>query len=175
MLESEGKMKGAYRWNNTIGNRGYRFSYEVVNRRNSLRKDSTAGYHLLRANDSSYEFPVGRMDFLGVDVPFVLDGQDARFVAYNKKADVAVDGVFLGSGKRYVKRPSWVWIFVVLSLLIPIVSMGGALPAVFGMGGACACIGLSKQPIPAAVRILACTAVTAAAWILWLVLIVVMM
>ena len=62
--------------------------------------------------------------------------------------------------------PKWTWIFIVLCMLIPILCMGGAIPAVFGILGATFCIrvamGQSKNIVG---KILGCIGITVVAWI----------
>jgi hypothetical protein len=42
--------------------------------------------------------------------------------------------------------PAWAWIFAVLCAAIPLVTLGGAIPAGIGFGGAGGCIGLARNP-----------------------------
>ena len=39
--------------------------------------------------------------FVGMDVPVQIGPKEGRFVLVNSKADIALDDVFLGSGKPY--------------------------------------------------------------------------
>lgn len=63
------------------------------------------------------------------------------------------------------KAPRWAWIFMGLCLLIPIVTMGGAVPAVIGFIGAWGCAGLaSNKRWPIVVRVVLCLLVTITSW-----------
>jgi len=108
----------------------------------------------------------------GFDAGFVLDGIDARLVIEKNVPDVVVNNVFAHSGKKYVKRPAWAIVFAILCIAIPIVSLGGALPALIGFGGAAFCISISKSTLSTAVRVLLCTLLTLGAWLLSIVLII---
>ncbi|HMJ14543.1 MAG TPA: hypothetical protein VK524_24190 [Polyangiaceae bacterium] len=61
--------------------------------------------------------------------------------------------------------PKWAWAFVVACLLIPIVTRGGALPMLLGIGAAGACANISRSARPRASRIAWCAAVAVGAWI----------
>lgn len=62
--------------------------------------------------------------------------------------------------------PRWAWIFIGLCLLIPIVTLGGAIPAVIGFIGAWICSVLAaKKQWHIAVRVMLCVIVTIASWV----------
>lgn len=64
------------------------------------------------------------------------------------------------------KAPRWAWIFIGLCLLIPVVTLGGAVPAVIGFIGAWSCAGLaSNTRWPIAIRVGLCLMVTIASWV----------
>lgn len=149
-------MKKAVTWESQIDGKDYVFSYHVFKRE-----------HILTINNISNEFPVKFMDFLGVDLPFVLDEKEVRLVIDNYKPDIAIDGVYLRSGKQYIKRPAWAWLFLALCLLLPVINIGGALPVIFGFFGAVCCVRASKASLSVATRLLICTLITLSAWALW--------
>lgn len=150
-------MKPPVRWESQISGNHYTFCYEIIARE-----------HTLTINGLPQKFPLAFFDFLGPDKPFMLGGQEARLVVDGNKTDIAVDGVFLRSGRQYVKRPAWAWVFIALCMLLPIISLGGALPALFGFGGAYFCVRMSKAPMHAALRAFLCTLITLAVWGVWL-------
>ena len=68
--------------------------------------------------------------------------------------------------------PWWAWIFIVSCALIPIISLGGAIPVVWGLCGAMVCDNISKSAkMKKAIKVLACMGVTVLAWGLFGVLI----
>jgi hypothetical protein len=61
--------------------------------------------------------------------------------------------------------PGWAWLFVVACGLIPIVSLGGGIPAALGCGGAAACVGVARNPAQSLeVRIGLCCGITVLCW-----------
>jgi hypothetical protein len=67
--------------------------------------------------------------------------------------------------------PWWAWAFVVACILIPVVSLGGAIPGGLGAGGAAACYGVAgNDNWEAPTRIVACVIITLLCWILFLML-----
>ena len=68
--------------------------------------------------------------------------------------------------------PAWAWLFVVACVLIPIVSLGGAIPGAVGAGSAFLCVAVARNPgMSVAARLGACCAITAGAWLLFIVLV----
>jgi hypothetical protein len=63
--------------------------------------------------------------------------------------------------------PPWAWIFAVACGILPVLTLGGAIPGAIGFGGAGGCIAVARNDqlsIPA--RIAACAGITAACWLL---------
>ena len=150
------------KWESQIDGTNYTFLHEKVK-----------GIHILTVNGVKTDIKGGFMSMmLGFDEKFMLDGREARLVIEKNKPDVIIDGVYLQSGKQYVQRPAWVTVFAIICVLIPIVSLGGALPAILGFAGAALCVSVSKTSLPAALRLILCTVITLLAWIVWFLLIV---
>lgn len=147
-------MKNQEQWQSTINDKNYEFSYK-----------KNKGNHEISVNGTMVSLKAGLWSsLLGFDENFTFDGTEARLIVDGKGPDVAVNGAYLQSGKKYIERPAWVMIFVILCILIPVLSLGGALPVLLGLGGAAICVGASKADLPMAVRILLCIAITALAW-----------
>lgn len=57
-----------------------------------------------------------------IDYSIEIAGTDIRLVAIGNKVDVAINGVYIGSGERYVpvqaNTPAWVWVLVGLSAVV---------------------------------------------------------
>ncbi len=70
--------------------------------------------------------------------------------------------------------PGWAWIFVVGCVLIPIVTLGGAIPGAIGGGGAFGCVSIARDPSkPVATRVILCSVVTGICWALFVAFVVV--
>jgi hypothetical protein len=70
-----------------------------------------------------------------------------------------------GLGQLFDGLPTWAWLFGGACLAIPVVSMGGAIPAAIGFGGASLCGSIAKkEETSAGARAALCLVVTAAAW-----------
>lgn len=70
--------------------------------------------------------------------------------------------------------PAWAWIFMILCILIPIVSMGGAIPGALGVGGAAGCANLAKsKKMKKSMRIISCIELTILCWELWYLMIII--
>ncbi len=117
----------------------------------------------------------GLQALAGIDTPITVGGKKLQFVRVGQKADIAMDGIYLDSKKEYKpigKVPWWGWIFAVLGIVIPVVSLGGALPVLLGIAAAVSCIRISVQPqMKTAVKAFICFGITVLAWILFLLLI----
>lgn len=57
-----------------------------------------------------------------IDYSIEIAGSDIRLVAIGNKVDVAINGVYIGSGERYVpvqaNTPAWVWVLVGVSAVV---------------------------------------------------------
>ena len=62
--------------------------------------------------------------------------------------------------------PGWAWIFAVACGIIPVLTLGGAIPGAIGFGGAAGCITIAREPtMPVGSRVAICVAITAGCWI----------
>ena len=148
-------------WQSTIDGYLYDFNHQIVNKK-----------HVLVVNGNPIEFKTSFMStLLGFDEGFSLNGKEARLIVDKNGPDVALDGVLLQSGKKYVARPAWVLVFVILCIAIPIISLGGLLNMLFGLGGMSACVAVSKTGLPTIARVLLCVLVTLVAWGCWFLLV----
>lgn len=65
--------------------------------------------------------------------------------------------------------PAWAWLFGAVCFLIPVLTVGGAVPTAIGFGGAFYCIAVSRNPKKTTgLRLLRCAAATAVCWALFL-------
>jgi hypothetical protein len=85
--------------------------------------------------------------------------------------DLSIDGRSIATGKQVdssTSVPSWAWAFVVACGIIPILSLGGSIPALIGAGGACYCYSLSQDTSKTiSTRIFMCFGTTAISWSLF--------
>lgn len=90
--------------------------------------------------------------------------------------DLAIDGKSITTGMPLTgipATPKWAWAFVAFCLAIPLISGGGALPFLFGFGGAIICISIARDAAKTSViRLALCFGVIVLAWVLFLVLII---
>ena len=151
------------RWESTIDGQIYVFVYERIK-----------GKHTITVNGDTTVVNGSFMSIvLGFDEPFMFDGKPARLVL-EKQPDVAYNDIYLQSGKSYIQRPTWVIVFAVLCILIPVFSKGGAIPAVLGFCGAWLCCKVSKMTLSVTSRAVLCVLITIGAWALLFFLIVVL-
>lgn len=117
----------------------------------SFALDRWRGRHKLVVNGETVPLTMDfKARYLGVvDVSFDLGGSQARLVMTNgKKADIAVNGFYIDSQRPYspIKIPRWSWIFILLMIGIPVLSLGGAVPGALGAVGGLLCVRLSVHP-----------------------------
>jgi hypothetical protein len=68
--------------------------------------------------------------------------------------------------------PQWAYFFAVACGAIPILTLGGLVPAVLGFGGAGGCLTISRiNSLPVVLRLLACVVITAGCWLLFVMLV----
>lgn len=62
--------------------------------------------------------------------------------------------------------PGWAWFFVVGCGIIPVITLGGAIPAAVGFGGAGACMSVARnRQMSIEARIGTCIAITVGCWV----------
>jgi len=63
--------------------------------------------------------------------------------------------------------PAWGWVFAVAWGMIPVLTLGGAIPGAIGFGGAAGCVGVAREPsLPVPARVGICAAITVGCWVL---------
>jgi hypothetical protein len=63
--------------------------------------------------------------------------------------------------------PAWAWLFAAACGIIPVLTLGGAIPGALGFGGAGGCIAVARDlSKPIAMRVAICVGITASCWIL---------
>ena len=150
-------MKKPVQWESVINDKHYVFSYGKVK-----------GKHVITANGNPITVKAGFISWcLGLDEKFMLEDIEARLVMDRNTPDVAVNGVYLRSGKKYIQRPAWVVVFSILCVVIPIISVGGMLPVFLGLAGISLNVSASKTSLPLAARLALCIVITGLAWLCW--------
>lgn len=85
--------------------------------------------------------------------------------------DLVVDGISQATGKAVLEPlpvPVWGWVFVALCAAIPLVTLGGAVPALIGYIGGAGCYQTSRDPRRSVHRrLLICAAYTVAVWLVF--------
>ena len=62
--------------------------------------------------------------------------------------------------------PRWAWLFAAACGIIPVLTLGGAIPGAIGFGGAAGCVGVARNgSMSVTARVGICTAITLACWI----------
>ncbi|HEX6607581.1 MAG TPA: hypothetical protein VF276_11770 [Chloroflexia bacterium] len=114
----------------------------------------------------------GRAWQMGADIPFRINQHTGavhvRSGMLRTQYDLSIDGVSVESGRPMVSLlplPGWAWIFIGACALIPIITLGGAVPAGIGAGGAFGCASVARDPNRAAShRVGICTGIAAGCW-----------
>lgn len=66
--------------------------------------------------------------------------------------------------------PGWAWVFAVACGIIPVLTLGGAIPGAIGFGGAGGCVSVARDDSRSVgARVGICSAITAGCWILFVV------
>ena len=82
------------------------------------------------------------------------------------------------SDKKYVTLPAWVWVFVVINLLLPVLpilavgEVGFFLPIFFGLVGAMLCVRVLKTSLPVFAKFFRCVVITLTTWMFFFVLLI---
>lgn len=107
------------------------------------------------------------------DFPLTIDGMPFILAVRGKKLRLSTNGVFIDNGEPFVPaKPvaKWVWVFVVLNALIPVVSLGGAINILIAALGIFLCAMVSRSNMGSTVaKVLISVLITLGMWVLWLV------
>jgi len=69
--------------------------------------------------------------------------------------------------------PPWAWVFGATCGIIPLLTLGGAIPGAIGLGGAAACIAVARDGTKSIrARLAICGGITILCWVLLVVLLV---
>jgi len=134
-----------------------------------LCEQEKAFTYKITANGEEHTVKGGFLSMMfGFDEPVVIDDKEMRLMATKSGMDIAYNDSFLISGKKYVPRPFWVWIFAVVN--ISLVFLAGFLGGAIGFFASALCLSVSRTDFPALMRIGVCTFMTILAWAITLVL-----
>jgi hypothetical protein len=73
----------------------------------------------------------------------------SRTNGFTGSYDLSIDGRSVVTGQPMTKlqpMPKWVWLFIVACGIIPILTLGGAIPVAIGLGGSWGCVVVSRHP-----------------------------
>jgi hypothetical protein len=131
----------------------------------SLKSSQWTGKRQIELNGKPVEIPKKPFQaFTGIDFPIKIGDADVRLVLIGNKADIAINGKYLNSGKPYIPLkgiPWWTWIFVIACLAVPIIASGGAFPAVLAVLGIIWCIRVAISPdLKTPIKVICCLGVT---------------
>lgn len=151
-------------WTVTVGGKKYHINY----------LSSWTGTHSLKVNGEDVDLQKSNIfhALVGMEQPIDLGGKTARFVIFGSKADLVVDGFYLNSQKKYVplgRMPAWTWAFIASCAALPFAAQGEPLPVVSGALGIIFCVRVSFSPyMDKLAKVMACTAISAVAWLVYL-------
>ena len=67
--------------------------------------------------------------------------------------------------KTFKHLPWWTWLFIVACIILPVTTIGGAIPTGLAAGGMLLCVNVSlSATIKLPIKLLLCFGITAAAW-----------
>jgi hypothetical protein len=142
-------------------------NYNVV-----LERSIFLGKNKLYINEMQQELMnIPFQTYKGLDQPIYIGGKECRLVVLGNRADIVIDGLYLDSGKPYKpfeKIPVWTWVFIIASMAIPIINVGGLIPAALGILGSVYCIRIGVSPyMKTGMKVLASFGVVLIAWLLY--------
>ncbi len=113
------------------------------------------------------------MDF-GSDHPFSIGSHRGSVRIQTNgltyRYDLVLDGRSIVTGRPAAgsaKLPPWAWAFILACGVIPILTLGGAIPGAIGAGGVVGCISIARNSArPTISRVMLCAGVTVLCWAL---------
>ena len=129
-----------------IEGKDYKFELKKMSR-DDIRNHQVKGKYLLIVNDEEIVVRKSNSMFINLDEPFSFDGKEARLVRINQEIDIAYNGVYLESGRRYIGVPRWIWLFIGMCLISSLIAgLPMSIPImIIGFGGSYLYRAISKK------------------------------
>ena len=126
-------------------------------------------------NCDAQEYKIGKSSqLLGVneDFPVEIDEQKCLVAIRGKKIRLVANGTYVDNGevfKPVSPIPKWYWVFFVLNILMPIISVGGAISMALAALGIYGSVAIARKEEKSIVfRVILCSLITLGAWLLWI-------
>lgn len=115
----------------------------------------------------------------GSDTPFQIGSHAAilhsRTNGFTFNFDLSIDGRSVTTGQpiaALLPMPKWAWLFVIVCAAIPVLTLGGAVPVLIGIGGAVGCMTVTRSSTRSTrAKVAWSIGITVAAWAVFLVFI----
>ena len=138
-----------------------------------IRKGSK---YIVKIDGNDYEtFKLGTASSLlgaSEDFPISIDEADYILAVRGNKIRLVNEGKYVDNGEEFLPQkpfPKWYYIFAVLNIAIPVISLGGLVNAAIGFCGASLCAAVANGKIQSmSVKLLICMLITLAAWVIWI-------
>ena len=118
-----------------------------------LDKKWFSGKRTLRVDGQIVATGKSTWAYTGSDDAFQIAAHEgvvhSRTNGFTSNYDLSIDGRSVQTGQptaRLQAIPKWAWIFVAACVVMPVITLGGAIPALLGIGGAFGCIIISRHP-----------------------------
>jgi hypothetical protein len=118
-----------------------------------LDKKWLSGKRTLRVDGQIVATGKSTWAYTGSDDAFQIAAHEgvvhSRTNGFTSNYDLSIDGRSVQTGQPTAPLqtiPKWAWIFVVACVVMPIITLGGAIPALLGIGGAFGCVIISRHP-----------------------------
>ena len=105
--------------------------------------------------EETFRFSNSRVVAVSFQKEFTAKGETFLFIVYLQEMDVVHNGVLLLRNKPYKKAPTFNLAMILpflLSVLIPILSLGKAFPIIMGIAGAAFAIAENRNPMHAPLK-----------------------
>ena len=124
----------------------------------SITQEDQKGLKLvvtLTVGEETFRFAAKPPFYNHIDQEFELQGETYRFVLHMGDCDLAKDGRFLSTGKPYTPTKGFHPLFLIpmlLNLLVPVLTLGGAFPIMASVVGVLLAWGMSGSPFDSFVK-----------------------
>lgn len=105
------------------------------------------------------------------DLPVQVEGQNLTVSIRKGVMRLVANGQYIDNGQLFEparSMPAWIWAFVAVNALIPIISLGGWLNVLIALFGIILCGTAARSKISSTTgKVLACVGISVAAWVVW--------
>lgn len=150
-------------------NKSWTVSFEDGQHRVEFSRNDFTGQRLIKVDGTEVYKQRSGVE-VGSELPFNINSHPCAVICktngFYSTFDLKTD--YIAASPKVM--PAWAWIFVLACAIIPVLTVGGAIPAAIGAGGGVGCYWVAKgTDWITSTKVMACLAITVITWTVFIV------